>query len=166
MLKSRLAIGAAALAVAAPAAAAPIGPEAAACKRGARSPAVLVTVAGFRERRGTLRVQIYGSNPADFLARGRGLERIDLPVTRSGPMAVCVALPRTGRYAVAVRHDADANGRTSWADGGGFSRNPALSLTRLRPTYDEVAISVGKGVRAVNVRLLYREGIFVRPAGS
>ena len=35
-----------------------------------------------------------------------------------------------------------------WSDGGGFSRNPRISLTNLRPRYDNVAINVGRGVHA------------------
>ena len=64
-------------------------------------------------------------------------------------MPICVAVPRIGRYAVAVRHDADGNGKSGWSDGGGFSRNPRLSLTRSAAQLSEVvAISVGNGVQA------------------
>ena len=69
--------------------------------------ALLVGVSGLKSRTGTLRVQLYGANPADFLAKGKKLRRIDVPVTATA-MDVCIALPQPGRYAVAVRHDADA----------------------------------------------------------
>jgi len=126
--------------------------------------AVLVRVEGFKERTGILRVQIYGSNPADFLAKGRRVRRIDTPVTRSGRMDVCVELPGPGKYAVAVRHDLDGNGKSGWNDGGGFSRNPRISLTQLKPNYRDVVIEVGNNVRPVDVTLLYRRGLSIGPA--
>ena len=152
-----------ALAMAAhPGAAQALGPDAAACRPGSNRSAVLVTVDGFRERTGNVRVALYGSNPATFLERGQTVRRIDVPVTRGGPMRICVAVPAAGRYAVAVRHDLDGNGRSGWNDGGGFSRNPRISLTSLRPRYESVAINV-RGVQPVNVVLNYRFGLSVRP---
>ena len=140
-----------------------LGPEAAACRPGVAQPAVLVHIDGFKARTGDLRVQIYGANPDDFLAKGRKLKRIDLPVTRAGAMDVCVALPTPGNYAVAVRHDIDGSGKSGWSDGGGFSRNPRLSLFSLKPRYEDVVIEVGRGIRAVPVMLNYRNGFSIRP---
>lgn len=146
-------------AFAGPAAAAPLG-DASACARG--DSALLVRVAGFKAPRGVLRVQIYGSNPADFLAKGKKLKRIDLPVS-GGRMDVCVDLPGPGNYAVAVRHDSDGNGKSGWNDGGGFSRNPKISLVHLKPSFNDVVIQVGRGVRTVDVVLNYRRGLSVGP---
>jgi uncharacterized protein (DUF2141 family) len=144
-------------------ASAQLGPDAAACRNGGGN-AVLVTVDGFRQRTGNVRVAIYGSDPRLFLARGQTLRKINVPVTRAGPMRICVALPRAGRYAVAVRHDVNGNNRSGdWSDGGGFSRNPRVTLTNLRPRYDNVAISVGRGVTPVSVVLNYRFGLAIRP---
>jgi uncharacterized protein (DUF2141 family) len=165
MLKLFVSTAAAALAFvasAAPAQAA-LGPDAPSCRAGAADPAVLVNVTGFKHRNGKLRVQLYGSNPADFLAKGKKLRRIDLPVTGAGPMRVCVAVPKTGNYAIAVRHDADGNGKSGWNDGGGFSRNPKISLMDLKPSYQEVAIPVGRGVKPVDVVLNYRQGLSIGP---
>ena len=165
MLKLFASAATAALALAASAAPAQaaLGPDAPSCRSGSNDPAVLVNVTGFKHRNGKLRVQLYGSNPADFLAKGKKLRRIDLPVTGSGPMRVCVAVPRAGNYAVAVRHDADGNGKSGWNDGGGFSRNPKVSLMDLKPSYQEVAIPVGKGVKPVDVVLNYRQGLSIGP---
>lgn len=162
----KVAVGFAGLAAAligAPVAGAPLG-EVEACARG--ESAVLVRVEGFKVRSGTLRVQIYGGNPADFLAKGKKLRRIDLPVARSGRMDVCVDLPGPGNYAVAVRHDVDGNGKSGWNDGGGFSRNPDISLAHLKPSYREVVIQVGRGVRPVDVTLNYRRGLSIGPVVS
>ena len=158
------AIAGAAFALAQPAAA-QLGPDAAACRNG-NGNAVLVTVDGFRQRTGNIRVAIYGSDPARFLARGQTLRKINVPVTAAGPMRICVALPGPGRYAVAVRHDVNGNNRSDWSDGGGFSRNPRVSLTNLRPRYDNVAINVGRGVTPIGVVLNYRFGLAIRPVRS
>lgn len=138
-----------------------LGPDAQSCRAGA-GPAVLVNVSGFKNRVGRLRINIYGDNPADFLAKGKKLRRVDVPVTASGPMRVCVAVPRSGNYAVAVRHDADADKKSGWNDGGGFSRNPSISLTNLKPKLSEVVIPVS-GVKQVNVVLNYRRGLTIGP---
>jgi uncharacterized protein (DUF2141 family) len=166
MLKSVHLLALGALAFAAPISAqAALGPDAAACGAGSGSAAFLVNVSGFKNRGGKLRVQLYGSNPADFLAKGKKLRRIDLPVTRSGPMRVCVAVPHPGQYAIAVRHDADGNGKSGWNDGGGFSRNPDISLTHLKPSYRQVAVKAGEGVQPVDVVLNYRQGLKIAPIG-
>jgi len=143
-----------------------VGPEAAYCGDGANGPAVLVRVDGFKARSGTLRIQVYGDNPSEFLAKGKKLKRIDLPVTQSGKMNVCVALPKTGRYAVAVRHDLDGNGKSGWSDGGGFSRNPNISLLKLKPSFEDVAIAVGPEPKALDVILNYRHGLSIGPVKS
>jgi uncharacterized protein (DUF2141 family) len=153
------------LALAMPAApsAAVVGPDVARCRSNTGQPALLVNVAGLRNRQGSVRVMVYGSNPAEFLVRGKWLKRVDVPVVPTGSMQICVALPGAGTYAIAVRHDADANRKTGWNDGGGYSNNPPLSITNLKPSYRKAAISVGNGVRPVNVVLNYRQGFSVRP---
>jgi uncharacterized protein (DUF2141 family) len=166
---SRFFLSAAALAAALTATAAPaqaaLGPDAAACSPGANRPAVLVSINGFKNRIGKLRIQLYGGNPADFLERGKKLKRIDLPVTRTGAMNVCVAVPSAGTYAIAVRHDADNNGKSNWNDGGGFSNNPKLSLLKLKPSHRATAVAVGRGVKTVPVVLNYRSGLSIAPIG-
>ena len=162
----RMAKGAAfalAAVVAAQPAPAQLGPDAAACRAGNR-PAILVRVDGFKARSGKIRVNVY-ANPETFLDRGQYIRQINVPVTRAGAMPICVALPRAGRYAVAVRHDVSGNGN-DWGDGGGFSRNPRLSLTNLRPRFDNVAFAVGQSVATVNVVLNYRFGLSIRPVGG
>jgi uncharacterized protein (DUF2141 family) len=145
------------------AAEAAVGPDAAACNPRSGRTALIVNVRGFRARSGSLRIALYGSDPADFLARGGSVRRVDVPVSRAGTMQVCVAVPGSGRYAVAVRHDENGDGRTDWNDGGGFSRNPALSLPNPRPDYDEVAFNVRPGVQSIDVTLNYRTGLSIGP---
>jgi len=160
-----LALGAG-MAVSAPGFAAVLGPDAAACAAGATGPAVLARVSGFKARTGDLRVQIYGGDARDFLAKGKYVKRVDVPVARGeGPMEVCVPLPGPGDYAVTVRHDLDGDGKSGWNDGGGFSRNPPLSLFNLKPRFEDVVISVGQRPKTVDITLNYRKGLSIGPVG-
>ena len=168
MLKVAFPLALAALVLATPAAradAAALGPDAAACNAGNRS-ALLVNVSGFKNRAGRVRVQLYGSNPSDFLDKGKKLRRIDVPVTAAGPMSICVAVPAPGTYAVAVRHDADGNNKSGWNDGGGFSNNPRITLLSLKPSHRQAAVTVGRATTALNVVLNYRSGLKIAPLGA
>ena len=140
-----------------------IGPDAAACRAGANGPAALVRVYGFKDRGGTLRVQAYGSDPEEFLEKGKKLKRIEVPVSETGDMNVCVALPRYGNYAIAVRHDRNGDRKSGWSDGGGFSGNPKLSLANLKPAYDDVVFTARPGVTVVDVIMNYRSGLSIKP---
>ena len=166
MFKLMLSIAVAGVALAAnPAAAqAAVGPDAASCRSGSAQPAFLVNVSGFKARSGRVRVQIY--NASNFLVKGQRVRRIDLPVT--GPtMPICVSLPGPGTYAVAVRHDVDGdNDKSDWSDGGGFSRNPKISLFHLKPSFEAVAVPVGRGVRPVQVIMNYRRGLSIGPVAG
>jgi uncharacterized protein (DUF2141 family) len=163
MSKLMLAAALATLGVVAPASAAEaaLGPDAASCRAGSGEPALLVNVSGFKSRTGRVRVQIYDAS--NFLVKGKRVRRIDLPVTSSA-MPICVSLPGANSYAVAVRHDTDGdNDKGDWSDGGGFSRNPKISLLKLKPSFSQVAVPVGNGVKSVNVVLNYRQGLSIGP---
>jgi len=167
--RGALALAAATAALAAATAATPaaaqeiLGPDAAACRAGSPGPAALVRIYGFKDRGGTLRVQLYGNNPDDFLAKGKKLKRIEVPVADSGDMNVCIDLPSYGEYAVAVRHDRDGNRKSGWNDGGGFSGNPKISLTNLKPDYEDASFAARQGVTVVDVVMNYRSGLKIKP---
>ena len=173
MLKVRrfvaLAVACAAV-VTAPALAAPSGPFAHACTSGTEAAAMLVHVTGFKQRTGTIRVQLYGGDPERYFDKHTYLRRIDLPVPGEGPLDVCVPAPTPGTYAVSVRHDIDGTGKTGREDGGGMSGNPEMSLFDLmfkrKPAPAKVAVQVGHGVRVVPVVLNYVEGLSFRPITS
>ena len=149
-------------AAAVPANAQALGPEAAACRPGAPGPAALVRVYGFKDRVGQLRVQLYPGNPDTFLDKGSKLKRIELPVTADGDMDVCIALPHTGEFAIAVLHDRNSNGKMNpTVDGVGFSRNPKLGLSK--PDERDAAFVAGPGVLTLGVVLNYMHGFSVRP---
>jgi uncharacterized protein (DUF2141 family) len=139
-----------------------LGQDAAACMPGSPDSAVLVRISGFKTRTGGVRVYLFGNNPDDFLAKGKRLRKVDLPVTPAGPMAVCIRAPANGDYAIAVRHDLDGDRHSGWSDGGGFSRNPHLSLFSYKPRLDQVIFRVN-GHAAVDVILNYRQGLSIGP---
>lgn len=151
---------AALLLLAVPTSAAPVGPDAPRCKSG--GPALLVNLRGLKSRAGLVRVWLFGSNPADFLKKGRKINRVELPASAE-TMDVCLAVPGPGRYAVVVRHDTNGDRDSDMSDGGGFSRNPKVSLLRLRPNYKDVAFNVGHGVHRVPVVMQYRRGLSIGP---
>lgn len=159
-----LALGAAALPFATPAVAAPIGPFATACENG--GPAVIARVSGLKARTGTIRIQLYASNPATFLEKKAYLQRVDVPA-RASQMDICVPVPKEGRYAISVRHDVNGDGKSDRGDGGGFSGNPDMSLMDLlakrKPSLAHVAFSVGNGTQVVPITLRYVQGLSFRP---
>jgi uncharacterized protein (DUF2141 family) len=168
MRKSRFplpaAVALAALGLCAPASAATVNGDAAACAAG--KPALLVHVNGLKQPTGTLKLAVYGNNPAVYLKKQGRLRRIKVPVHSRGPIDVCVAVPRSGRYAVAVHHDLNGNGDKDRHDGGGYSNNPRVSLTNLRPAFSRTAVTVGQSPARVDVRLLYINGLSVGPVRS
>ena len=151
-----------ALGLGAPASGAIVGADAAVCAAG--KPALLVRVNGLKQPTGTLKLSVYGNNPSVYLKKQGRLRRVKVPVSSRGPIDVCVAVPRSGRYAVAVHHDLNANGNKDRHDGGGYSNNPRVSLTNMRPAFARTAVSVGQAPAKVDVRLLYVRGLSVGPA--
>lgn len=121
---------------------------------------LMVTVRGLKNSTGKLRVQLYDG--AGFMKKGRWLGRVEA-AAREGA-TVCIAVPRAGNYAVAVRHDANGNGKSDWNDGGGFSRDPKLSLFKLEPDFTKVVIPVRAGENRVTITMNYRHGLSIGPA--
>ena len=152
----------AALGLGAPASAAVLGADAPACVAG--KPSLIVRVSGFKQPSGTLKLSLYGNNPSVYLKKQGRLRRVKLPVSSRGPMDVCIAVPRPGRYTVAVHHDLNANGDKDRQDGGGYSNNPRVSIANLRPSFARTAVAVGNAPARITVRLLYVRGLTVGPA--
>ena len=148
------------------ASASPVGPYAGLCAAG--KPAVLARVSGFKAPQGIVSVKLYSTNPDTFLEKGGFLRKVEVPVSRNGPLDVCVPVPANGRYALAVRHEVGA--KKSRSDGGGFSGNPSVSLIDLafkrKPAMAKVAFSVDGSTRVVPVTLKYLQGGAFRPVSS
>lgn len=155
----------AALLVAAPALADPreASPNDPTCAKGSK-PAVLVHVTGLKNGAGKVRVQAYGPGAAKYLKKGAWAGRVDVPLGGRRSIDICLPLPAAGQYSVAVRHDSNANRKSDWNDGAGFSRNPKLSLLG-RPSFGQTAVPVKAGPTRVNVVLNYRQGMSVGPIG-
>jgi uncharacterized protein (DUF2141 family) len=122
---------------------------------------LLVTVRGIRAGSGDIRVQLY--DEPGFLQKGRWLGRVEVPTNGRRTLDVCIPVPRPGTYGVAVRHDANANGKSDGGDGGAFSRDPALSLLKLKPAFPQVAIPLGAGVSRITITMNYRHGFSIGP---
>ena len=166
MSKSRFVLFASLLALSAaapaPATAGVVGPDARVCAAG--KPSMLVRVNGFKKPQGTVKVAVYSAD--GYLARGGKLRKIVVPVRSRAAMDICIAVPGAGRYAVAVHHDVNGNGDKDPSDGGGYSGNPRLSITNLRPPFGKTAVTVGAAPRPVVVTLLYRDGLSIRPVAG
>ena len=130
-----------------------IGNNMATCR--GNGPAVLVTVDGVKASKGRIRVQSYRANAADWLKKGRWINRID-SAARAGTMTFCVPVPSSGSYGIAVRHDLDGDGETDLSsDGGGMSNNPSINIFNLgKPSSTKTAISVD-GVKSIRIKMRY-----------
>lgn len=147
-----------------------LGPHAAQCAPGAEGLAMLVRITGLKSREGTIRVQSYGGAPSQYFEKGTWLKRIELALPPRGPVEVCMPVPAAGTYAIAVRHDANGNGKADKADGGGMSGNPSVSLLdvvfKRKPDPGDVAVRVGGGVLPVKVVMSYVQGTSFRPLAT
>lgn len=139
------------------------------CRPGEPGPALLVEVAGLRDRAGRIKLEVYPSNDRDFLAddnvlinAGRTFRRVDVPVPAQGPVRLCVRVPQAGAYSLLVLHDRDGNHRFGLSgDGIGFGGNPRLRWGR--PRAAETRIVAGPRLTAVRVVINYRRGLSFRP---
>jgi uncharacterized protein (DUF2141 family) len=136
--------------------------DSAACASG--KPSVLVRVSGIKRPSGKLKIGIYEAGR--YLKRKGTVNKETVPVRSSGPLDVCLAVPKPGRYAVAIHHDLNANDDRDINDGAGYSNNPKLSLTNLKPAFSRTAVQVGAAPRRVGVVMQYRKGLSVGPVNG
>jgi uncharacterized protein (DUF2141 family) len=125
------------------------------CGAGA-GPAIQVNVRGIKGTTGKIRVQNYPATQSAWLAKGRWLHRMEARASAAS-LNFCVPLTASGKYAIAVRHDKNGNGKTDISsDGGGFSNNPSINVLNLgKPAVGKVAFSAGPGVTTITVNLKY-----------
>lgn len=137
------------------------------CRAGEPGPAFMITATGLKDRSGTMKVELYPANDADFLQddnillnAGKTFRRVVVDVPSSGPVQLCIRAPAAGTYALTMLHDRDSNRKFGLSvDGVGFGSNPA----RLGPSKPKLAVaraSVGNGVSPLNIRMMYRRGLF------
>nr|WP_137677125.1 DUF2141 domain-containing protein [Parerythrobacter lutipelagi] len=123
------------------------------CRSGS---SVKVNITGIETSSGNIRVQSYRGTKADWLEKGRWINRIELPASK-GSMTVCMPLPGPGVYGIAVRHDTNGNGKTDLSqDGGGMSNNPSINIFNLgKPSYKKTQFSVGDSPSSITIRMRY-----------
>jgi uncharacterized protein (DUF2141 family) len=124
-----------------------------------KGPAVHITVTGLKSAEGNLFVRAYLANKADWLVSKRYVMRVETRA-RAGSMTVCVPLPSTGTFAIAVQHDANGNRKTDFStDGAGMSNNPQikkiLGLVPRPPSVDKVSFTAGPGVTRMTIAMQY-----------
>lgn len=153
------------LPLAAPAAGAQVlGSDAAACTS-AEGPAILATVTGLKDRTGALKLELYPPNEDDFLAgdkdltrAGKIFRRVTVPPPATGDAAICIRVPRPGRYALFLGHDRDGKRKFNfWSDGAGFPSNHKIG--RARPKLADALIDVGPGITRTTIRAQYLRGL-------
>lgn len=154
---------------AAPASAEILGPDAAACQPGSGRHALLLTVTGFKNREGTLRVELWPGTEGDFMrdhhqlvAEGKAYHRVTVPMPATGPARVCVPLPGPGTYAVGAFHSPSGARKFNFrTDGATFTRNPRVGISR--PRAADVAMTFGPGLSESTVTMNYLRGLGFRP---
>lgn len=147
-----------------PATAQVLGSDAAACSAGG-GPAILAQVTGLKDRKGRIKLELYPANNEDFLkdddnlvAEGKTFRRVWANTPASGPVAVCIRVPRPGRYALLVTHDRDGKNKFNFfQDGAGFVGTGKLGMSR--PKVDQAIIDVGNGTVERSVRMQYLRGL-------
>ena len=132
-----------------------IGNDMSQCAPGG-GPAVRVTIQGIKSSTGKVRVQTYRATKGEWLAKGKWINRIEVPA-RKGTMTFCMPVPSAGSYAIAARHDANGNGSTDITeDGGAMSNNPSISIFNLgKPSVDKTRFDIGNEVKRMSITMLY-----------
>jgi uncharacterized protein (DUF2141 family) len=144
-----------------------LGPDSARCANGA-GPAVLVRVTGLKSRSGTVRARTFlAAKPATWFDKKQALSRTQVAVPGSGPIEICMPVPRPGSYVVDIRHDANGNDSTDRSDGAGASGNPDISLFSFligkKPPASKVAFQVNDGVTPILIQVKYIQNGSFKP---
>lgn len=117
-----------------------------------------VNIEGVRQARGEIAASLYGDNRGKFLAK-RGALYVGRVAATAPRTRMCIYLPSTGVWALAVYHDADGDrtfDRTSVglpAEAYGFTNNPSTVFGL--PAFSKVRLRVAKSGLSTNVRLTY-----------
>ena len=143
------------------------------CRPGETGPSFEVDVRGLKDRRGTLKLELYPANDEDFLeddnlliGSGKVFRRVEVPVPPRGPVELCIRAPAPGVYALSLLHDRDSNRKFGLTvDGIGFAGNPRLGWRK--PKAARASAAVGPSPTRITIVLNYRHGLFsLRPIGG
>lgn len=136
------------------------------CRADETGPALMINVAGLKDRGGTVKAELYPANDQDFLAddnvlinAGKTFRRVVIDVPASGNVQLCIRAPSAGTYGLSLLHDRDGNRKFGLSiDGVGFGSNPK-SLGPFKPKIAVGRVVAGSGLTPVNVRMMYRRGL-------
>jgi len=136
------------------------------CRPNEAGPAILVTAAGLKDRKGLIRAELYPPDDPDFLAddnvlvaQGKTFRRVEIAVPKSGPVQICIRAPAPGTYTLSLLHDRDMNRKFGFlTDGIGFPGNPRIR--RSQPPASAARIVVGAGITPATIVLNYYHGLF------
>jgi uncharacterized protein (DUF2141 family) len=143
-----------------------LGKAAGRCRPGETGPALMIDVAGLKDRTGYLRAELYPDNDDDFLASdkvlvraGKVFNRVEISLPPSGPVQLCFRVPRPGSFTLSLLHDRDGNRKFGLSsDGIGFPGNPELGLSK--PRAKSATVVAGRGLTELSIRMNYRRGLF------
>jgi uncharacterized protein (DUF2141 family) len=142
-----------------------IGSDASACEAG-NEPAILVNVTGLRDRTGRLKLELYPATEADFLKddrdllkQGKFFRRVWAEMPASGPVDICIKVPKPGRYALFFTHDRDGKNKFNiWEDGAGVPSNVRMGTAK--PKLATAIVEVGDGMTTTHIRAQYLRSVF------
>lgn len=140
-----------------------IGQDASLCS-GGRGPAIQANIQGLKDRAGEIWLELYPANESDFLradtdliAEGKVFRRARGKTPAAGSVAMCLKVPKAGRYAIVFRHNRTGKDKFSiWNDGAGFPSNQTMG--RSKPKMAQTLVDVGGGVTVINIRAQYMRG--------
>ena len=136
------------------------------CRPGESGPSLLITFAGLKDRKGRVKAELYPPRDDDFLEddnvlvnAGKTFRRVEMDVSPSGPVVLCVRAPSAGTYTLSLLHDRDSNRKFGLSvDGIGFPGDPKLGWSK--PKAKSAMVQVGNGPTPVTVTMQYRHGLF------
>ena len=125
---------------------------------GGEGPAILVTVAGLKDRAGEVKVELYPATDADFLRDDRDLlregkvfRRVRVPTPKAGPVELCIRAPHPGRYGLLFTHNRDGKNKFDYKiDGAGVVSNQRIGLAK--PKLASSTITVGERPVVATIR--------------
>lgn len=128
------------------------------CSGAPSSTWISVIVEGVRSSSGLVAVTLYADDSRRFLAKNGSLH-VARARSVAGTTRVCITVPQTGTYALAIYHDENGNqkfDRTGIgfpAEGYGFSNNPS-TLAGL-PAFSSVRLAIPRAGLVSRIRLKY-----------
>lgn len=141
-----------------------LGSDAAACDSG-EGPAIRVDVAGLKDRKGRVKLELYPANAVDFLRDDRDLVKegkvfrrvwADLPA--SGAVELCIKVPQPGSYGLFFTHDRDGKNKFNfWTDGGGITSNTRIGAAK--PKIGASTVEAGPGITTITIKAQYLRGL-------